>query len=343
MSDGPEGLAEQVLGAVRGTPLLVLLFDRDGDLTWLNPAAQEALGHGDAPAGPVLSEPLPSLEGSLGRAEGDFTLVRADGGSLHVRGRLSRVRDAGGRLSGTALVASDTAPGAEWHHELLRGTLPAAMGMMGAEVAHKVNNPSTWLRLNVDQLRADLDLPGGLEPELARELLDECREGLARIAQIAAELRTLAAPTEDELRDTDLREVVAAACSLAPLTPEGRVSVRRDLAQVPRLRLAAGRVGQAIWSLLSLCVRSAAPGASPPTLRVQLDDDGEHIYVDLRVDRPLTLSDEALHPGARSRGPAALRMARTVLAAHGGLVMPVPEGHGLRLRLPIVIPEVPLV
>ncbi|GEM_PF-4661456 len=348
MSSESTQLEALVLGAVRDTPLLVIVFDRARSVGWLNPAAEEALGVGrDAivgqPADRLVQGGLPALQGGASREEGTFALVRDDGRLLHVQGRLSRVRDPAGRRLGTALVASLTAAGSQWHHHLLRGTLPAAMGMMGAEVAHKINNPATWLRLNLDELLTDLCQPAEMDVALVRQLLDECREGLDRISEIASELRQLAGPGPGELQQTDLRHLVAAACSLAPLTSEGAVMIRRELADVPRLSLAPGRVGQAVWAVLSLCVRLAEPGQTLPALHIRLHDDGQHVFVDLCVDRPLQLPEGASHAGARSAGPPELRMARTVLAAHGGLVMAVPEGHGMRLQLPIVAPPNPLV
>jgi nitrogen fixation/metabolism regulation signal transduction histidine kinase len=337
-----------VLGAVRDTPLLVLVFDQEPALAWLNPAAEEALqvAREDAvglPSSRVVQGQLPTLEGVTARAEGDFALVRSDGSFLHVQGHLSRVRDLAGRRLGTALVVSLTAPGSEWHYHLLRSSLPAAIGMVGAEVAHQINNPVTWLRLNIDQLHTDLNRLETLDFDLARELFDECQEGLERIGKIAGELRELAAPTPHEVRETDLRELVAAACSLAPFTPEGPVLIRRELADVPHLSLAAGRVGQAIWALLSLTVRMAGPGETLPSLQVRLHDDGQHVYLDICLDRALDLPPEAMRTGAKSQGPVELRMARTVLSAHGGLVIPVPGRHGLRVKIPIVEPPYPLI
>lgn len=348
MSLEPGELESLVMGAVRDTPLLVVIFDHSGNVAWVNPAVELALDVGldevqGHPAASVLQGPLPPLTGVTGRVEGSFQLLRSDGSDFWVHGRLSRVRDSAGRRLGTALVSSATASGSHWHHRLLRSTLPAAMGMMGAEVAHEINNPSTWLRLNIDQLWTDLGEHGSLEPELTRELLEECREGLERISVIAGQLRDLAAPDPSDVEETDLREVVAAACSLAPLSPSGQVIVRRELAEVPRIALSPGRFGQAVWSLLALCVREAQTGTDAPVVAVRLHDDGRHVFLDIDVGAPLGLDPAVCQPGARSQGPPELRMARTVLAAHGGLVMPVPEGTGLRVQVPLVKPHNPLI
>ncbi len=336
-----------VIGTLQDTSLLVLVFGNDGCVSWINSAVEDTLdvmredveGH---PSQVLLRGELPALEGTTRRVEGDFQLARSDGSVVWVQGGLSRVRDGAGRRLGTALLASTTVGGSHWHHKLLRGTLPAAMGMMGAEVAHKVNNPSTWLRLNLDQLRTDLVHPGTLEPQLARELLDECKEGLERIGEIVGELRDLAVPSPEEFELTDLREVVTAACSLAPLAEAGRVTIRSELAEVPRLKLAPGRVGQAVWSLLALCVRVMVRAEESDSLVVHLHDDGEYVFLDLQAGSPLALDPETYQAGSTSQGPAELRMARTVLASHGGMVLPVPQGHGLRIQLPIVTPRNPL-
>ncbi len=341
MAAGDSALGELALGALRDTPLWVLLFGPGGAVSWVNQTVEEGLGvtleelRGH-PAATVLAGELPELEGTSRRVEGDFALYRSDGSKVWVKGRLSRIRDRVGRRIGTALVASATSSGAHWHHRILRGALPATMGMMGAEVAHQVNNPSTWLRLNLDQLRTDLLGGTQIEESLMRELLDECLEGLDRISQIASELRALARPGHDELESTDLRQVVAAACSLAPLSAEGQVIVRRELSPVPRLQLAPGRVGLAIWAVLSLCARLSEGAGSAPSLSVSLGHAGDHVLLDVEVVEALPLEAGVLEPGARSQGPPALRMARTVVAAHGGLILALPGAHGLRLQLPVV-------
>jgi hypothetical protein len=207
--------------------------------------------------------------------------------------------------------------------------------MMGSEIAHDINNPMTWLQLNLSSLLDDLDQTGTLEPAYARELLEECKQGIARITEVVAILRKSGAPEPHEIEETDLRQVVAAACSLAPLTETGEVVVRSELAQVPRLSLAPGRVGQAIWSLLVLCVRHVTAGDGHTAIDVRLHDDGRYVYVDFELGLPLALSEEVLKPGAVCKGPRELRMARAVFTVHGGLVMALPSGHGLRIRLPI--------
>src|SRR5690606_7744902 len=90
---------------------------------------------------------------------------------------------------------------------LARGEQLAAIGTLAAGVAHEINNPLAYVNANLNHLQA-LWQEKQPDPREVEEVLAECREGLARVSAIAADLLRMARHGASEQRPVDLSEVV---------------------------------------------------------------------------------------------------------------------------------------
>lgn len=113
----------------------------------------------------------------------------------------------------------------------------AVVGSLAGGVAHQINNALTATRLSLGRL---------ISFELARqpmtpirqhrlELLQDAREGLARVEQITRELKSFARLDDAPAAPVDVRDVVEAAVALAAHEIRHRAHLVTDLGEVPQV------------------------------------------------------------------------------------------------------------
>lgn len=108
-----------------------------------------------------------------------------------------------------------------------------ALGRIVAGIAHEINNPTSFALMAVELLQQQIETSGAdegmflpaSEVAAARELLEDCRDGIERIAAIVAELREFTRDDSSGMTQSTLDEVVRRALRLtsAPLRALGEV------------------------------------------------------------------------------------------------------------------------
>ena len=257
--------------------------------------------------------------------------------AMHESERRSDALQAEARERDDALRAIDL--------RLARGEQLAAIGTLAAGVAHEINNPLAYVSANLNQLRALVD--DDSDPDEAKEILGECREGLARVGWIVTDLLRMGHHGESEREPCDLGEIVHALLPLLvreageaielvadvqtplPLTGHPRLlrqaalnvalnavhAVREPIPGRPaRIALSAfAERGHAV-----LCVRDNGPGI-PAALRAQI------------FEAPFTTKREGSGSGL------GLALTRLVVRRHGGAIEidSDADGTALTIRLPL--------
>jgi signal transduction histidine kinase/CheY-like chemotaxis protein len=181
------------------------------------------------------------------------------------------VRDADRRVTGAIGVAIDVTQQrraeetlVETEVRLVEADRMANLGLLAAGVAHEINNPLTYVRLNLGRL-VSLELSRTpLTPvRLHRlDLLRETREGIDRVEQIVRDLKRLArgGDATPERAPVELAPVLDSALRVVAHEIKHRACLVRDLARVPRVIADERRLAQVFLNLLVNAAQSIPEG-----------------------------------------------------------------------------------
>ncbi len=168
----------------------------------------------------------------------------------------------------------------------------ASMGLLAASVAHEINNPITYVLLNLERLlkelpeaaRAFADLRVDLSAELGEERADEifrrnhaaralgsletlservttAAEGARQVGRIARDLRAFARAEEDERAPVDVNALLDRVLDLAANEMRFRATVVRDYGDLPHVHANEGRLSQVFLNLIVNAAHAIEDGA----------------------------------------------------------------------------------
>jgi len=211
----------------------------------------------------------------------DLSARRKDGTEFSVEVSLSPIAVDGG---GTVVAVRDVTERKKLELRLIASDRLAALGTLAAGMAHEINNPLTYVILNLDlifeTLRRAPVTPGpagALDLEL---LVLAARDGADRVRKIVAELKR-AARTSDETRKlVDLHEVLDGAVRMSQNEIRYRATLVRSYGVTPRVFADEARLGQVFVNLL-VNAAQAVPEGDPEGNEVRIstgtDDAGRAV------------------------------------------------------------------
>jgi len=218
----------------------------------------------------------------------------AAGGRTPVALSSATLHDKKGRAVGCVVSMRDLRDVAAMRDRVMTAGRLAAVGELAAGVVHEISNPVAWMRTNLSSLRDGWDqMAKPLEaahagPELGEvlaegaELIDECIEGVDRIARLVSSVRSFshAGQGERELADVNglLESVVAMA---APKLRQCEVIVEQDLGDVPLVVCSPQELKQLFLNLLINAANAVQPGGR---IRVVTRPEGERVFVRIEDD-----------------------------------------------------------
>lgn len=280
----------------------LVLLDGAGRVLLENAALRPLLGEtgehlddGGAPNEPVR-ETLASLAREAIQAQGPRDR------SLSVHGRQLEVRAypaAGGRA---LLCVRDMTQTRDREVRLLQSEKLASIGMLAAGVAHEINNPASFVLANIEALASLLRLLDdrlGADPRAARKLgladalfeamtiVQESKEGMARIHRIVRDLHSFSRVDDDVRSPTDVNTAVESSLSMLRSELRYRATVERDLRATQRVSASAARLGQVFLNLIVNAAHALAEG-NPKRNRlvVRSYDQGAEIIVEVEDNGP---------------------------------------------------------
>jgi PAS domain S-box-containing protein len=277
-----------------------VVLHREGRVLYANPAVARAmgLGSGEELAGTpfielfhaddraTAAERFATLDAN-GRA-GMFGLrwCRKGGGY-----RTTEAVGARGDFEGAdagMLVARDVTDRAAFEYQLLQRDRMAALGTLSAGVAHEINNPLTYLLVNLDHVLRRLRAASASDDPIAAlandggngalaalvQSLQHAVDGANRVRQIVRDLLTFSQGNVEQRGMTDVRGIVESAVQMAWHEIRHRARLTKRLGEVPPVEANEGRLGQVFLNLLVNAAQAIPEGnADKHEIRVSTRTD----------------------------------------------------------------------
>lgn len=153
--------------------------------------------------------------------------------------------------------------------QLVQAGKMASIGQLAAGIAHEINNPIGFVKSNLVMLEdysermvrtmggAGCDSPKleDLTREI-REMLAESREGIRRVEDIVANLRDFARIEEGHQSRADVNRLIGRSLRVMENQFKYKVTVHRDLGDVPEIQCRPDRLEQVFVNLLMNAVQA---------------------------------------------------------------------------------------
>ena len=203
----------------------------------------------------------------------------------------------------------------------------AFAGRLAGGLIHEIKNPLNTLSLNLDLLAEDW----------AKPRTPEERRALKRVELLQDETRRLAATLEAfmgfvrehrlQLASTDVNRLVEEVVTFVqPEMKQKRIEVRSSYGEVPRCRLDADLVKQALLNLL-LNAEHAVENASAPEIMVRTAAEGDAVRIDvIDTGRGIRSEDldkmfEVFYSTRKNGAGLGLPTTRRIVEEHGGRIL----------------------
>ncbi|HJX53685.1 MAG TPA: response regulator [Polyangia bacterium] len=245
----------------------------------------------------------PSMREMLAVLARDAAAKKAtQGRTFSLRGRQfeARAYPAAGRR--VLLYVRDVTEDRDREVRRLQSEKLASIGMLAAGVAHEINNPASFVLANLEALAELLQASGNkskTEPGAVQKLgssevlfeamniVQESKEGMARIHRIVRDLHAFSRVDDDATLLTDVNAAVDSSLTMLRSELRYRAQVERDLRATRRVRSSAARLGQVFINLLMNAAHALAAGNPKRNrLYVRSYDEGDRVVVEVEDNGP---------------------------------------------------------
>ena len=285
--------------------------------------------------------PYYRVEYRLRAANGEWVWVMSNGRVSHRAPDDSPMRMVG--------VTFDITERKHMQERLFLSERMASLGTLAAGVAHEINNPLTYMVLNLTLIERELDrlaLASDTQARL-RSMIEQARCGTERVSSIVRDLQALTSIPDQGVTDIDIVNVLARCLELADYQIRPRARVIRELTRLPPVRGHEGRIIQLFLNLL-LNAAQAIPEAAPDKqwIRVTTSLDRRHAVIEI-ADSGIGIAPDVIgrifdpffttKPVGQGSGLGLAICRNIVNAMAGEISVDTGPGHGstFRVRLPV--------
>jgi CheY-like chemotaxis protein len=154
------------------------------------------------------------------------------------------------------------------------------VGTMAAGVAHEVNNPLTYVLLNLDMVTHRLRAENQLSD--VRTYLERAQSGAQRVQAIVASLRTFSRIDEGPEQPVDLRSTLDAALTMASSEVRHRAQVDVDQGESLSVMGSEAKLGQVFLNLIINAAQAITqPDPQRHHIRIRVFREGERAVVEV--------------------------------------------------------------
>jgi signal transduction histidine kinase/CheY-like chemotaxis protein len=179
----------------------------------------------------------------------------------------------------------------------------ASIGMLAAGVAHEINNPAAFVLANIEALTGHLrllqekvrELPEAVVAGLglpdvlfeATAILQESKEGMARIHRIVRDLGSFSHVDDDGAATLDVNGAVESALTMLRNEVKYRARIDRDMRAKQSVRANQARLGQVFLNIILNAAQALDEAqAKRNVISVRTFDEGEFVVVEIEDNGP---------------------------------------------------------
>lgn len=251
-------LYQQFQALLDGIPDILILFDANLQIGWINRAGMERFGIGELEeeTSPCCYEAFHGnsvpcsgcpVQASFASGKAEESLITTPGGRIWGI-KAFPLKGPDGQIQNVIELASEVTEKIKLRAEGVRASQLATLGELAAGVAHEINNPVNSI-INFGQLLLDRHQQGDRDHEVAREIIDD---GM-RIASMVRSLLSFAQNRGEAKRALRLDEIIAFCLDLSnsQLRKEG-ITVELDLPpDLPPVVVENQPIQQVVLNLIS--------------------------------------------------------------------------------------------
>jgi len=169
-------------------------------------------------------------------------------------------------------VARDRTEQRQLEAQLAHRDRMSSMGVLASGVAHELNNPLTYILMNLSEIVEELSQSDDATAEKLVQLGREALDGVNRMARIVRDLRSFTR-VSDKLAPVSVNEAVRRALSLASPQSRHLVEVVENLGQVPAVLAEEGRLVQVVLNLVLNAFQAAPEGTGRVEVHTEVARD----------------------------------------------------------------------
>jgi PAS domain S-box-containing protein len=212
----------------------------------------------------------------------------------------------------------------------------ASIGTLAAGIAHEINNPLTYIALNLEGVQRALGTltsrGGAISAELAAELYDKITaaiEGTGRVSEIVTGLRRFAHSDQSPTGPIDVARAIEAAVRLIDHELRLRARLVREQRATRGVLANEGRLTQVLVNLLSNASQAIPEGqADRHAITIRSWDDAHSVHIsvtDTGVGIPADVIPRVFDPFFTTKDPGAgvglgLAICHGIITGYGGTI-----------------------
>jgi len=349
--------------AVESASDAIILWDGDGSINYLNPAASALFGFTPAElneTGLWQHDADPDVRGEIRAAlrqgnmwTGEVPIRTKHGSLVPVLIQIATLKDASGRNTGAIGVATDMTERRRMEEQVRDHRIKldnalrrSSLGEMAAGIAHELNQPLTAIASYasgaVRRLRS-----GAVDPGQLVEVIDQISSEAIRSGEIIRRVKQIVDRREPRREPVDISSAIHRVCRMVePIASGNAIKLRVEIPEdVPKVSADEIQLEQALVNLVRNgldAMRGMPLDAAALTIRASFDGEGVTIEVH---DRGPGLGDDlprAFEPFFTTKSEhlgLGLSISRSIAEAHGGRLWAInnPDGGAtFHLVLPTV-------
>ncbi|MGB1700151.1 MAG: ATP-binding protein, partial [Nannocystaceae bacterium] len=233
--------------------------DPSGKVLFANPAAKDRRRSGPADQH-VISRLFTELEDIKGMMEeirsgaswrGSISYSYDGENPTHEDVTASPILDDDGGLDSIIIIRKDVSGVVRQKERANRNERLVALGTMAATVAHEINNPLTYVKANLDDVREQIEESAFPNSADLLECLDDALEGSDRVAMIVARMLRLVRREETEEAQCNVELVVKSAVDVTANAIRHRANLHVDVDGAGWVKMRDSSLFQVLVNLLN--------------------------------------------------------------------------------------------